>query len=73
MTTPDPSRYEPMYEVEINPHNGLTRTNVTGQLGIWQCEKCPAKGTMEEVNAIACTYVYPPCPHCNLTPICAKA
>jgi len=35
MATPDPSRYEPMYEVDINPHNSLERTNATGQPGIW--------------------------------------
>jgi len=37
----------------------------------WRCFYCKAEGLFEELQAIACTHVYPPCEFCGQTPICA--
>jgi hypothetical protein len=39
---------------------------------MWQCDYCHAVGTFEELEALECSYVYPPCEHCGQTPTCAQ-
>jgi hypothetical protein len=37
----------------------------------WMCTYCKLTGTLEEIRAVACSYVYPPCEYCGQTPECA--
>ncbi len=37
----------------------------------WRCVPCGAVGTLDELNAIECTFEYPPCKDCGQTPECA--
>lgn len=37
----------------------------------WKCTYCYEVGLLDELRAIACTYVYPPCEYCGQTPECA--
>jgi len=62
---------EPMYEVDKNPHNSLSRLSPLGVVGDWECTYCGWVGAWEDENKVACTYEYPPCKSCGLTPICA--
>lgn len=54
----------------MNPHNLLTRQGAPPK-DAWHCKYCNAKGTLKELEAKACTYVYPPCDVCGQTPECA--
>ena len=65
----------------MNPHCWLTAIDPPCPIGAtaeegarrrWQCQYCPANGTMDELHQIECTYVYPPCSVCGQTPECAK-
>lgn len=56
----------------LNPHNHLTALGPPGQPGRrWECRYCKMVGTFDELEAVACTYVYPPCESCGETPLCA--
>lgn len=37
----------------------------------WRCRYCDAVGTLNELEAVDCTYEYPPCRSCGMTPTCA--
>ncbi len=37
----------------------------------WRCGYCGLSGLMDEVRAVACSYVYPPCKYCGRAPECA--
>lgn len=37
----------------------------------FRCHYCEAVGLYDELQAVACTYVYPPCEFCGQTPECA--
>ncbi len=56
----------------MNPHNWLTALDppYTDDRR-WRCNYCKLEGTFEEVQAVECTFVYPPCDSCGLTPTCA--
>lgn len=56
---------------EKNPHNYLSRQGEP-PLDKWKCEYCGIEGTFDEVEAIECSYKYPPCEYCGQTPICAS-
>lgn len=74
MTTPsERKRGEPMYTVDHNPHNSLARQGPKGQDVPWKCTYCGAVGTLNDLRTgdPPCTYEYPPCSYCGLTPICA--
>ena len=55
----------------MNPHNMLVRVGET-PVDRWRCHYCEATGTYEELRAVACTHVYPPCSYCGQTPECAS-
>jgi len=57
-----------------NPHNLLVALDPPRDAPPrrWRCRYCGVEGLWEEVDAAACTYVYPPCDHCGQTPTCAK-
>ena len=59
---------EPKYTTELNPHNSLVPLR-PGKL--WKCTLCGLVDTMGRINKVACTYIYPPCAYCGLSPICA--
>lgn len=37
----------------------------------WRCRYCGIEGLMDNVRAVECSYVYPPCPYCGQSPECA--
>lgn len=53
-----------------NPHNYLERQGIP-PVDKWKCTYCGVEGTFDEVEAIECSHVYPPCKYCGQTPICA--
>ncbi|MBW2672341.1 MAG: hypothetical protein JRD89_02845 [Deltaproteobacteria bacterium] len=58
---------QPAYIPDKNPHNWLSRIADDR----WACQYCGLEGTIEDIDAMACTHEYPPCKYCGLTPICA--
>jgi hypothetical protein len=36
----------------------------------WRCGFCHVSGLYDDVRAIECSYVYPPCEYCGGTPEC---
>lgn len=64
----------------MNPHNWLSRISELPAWPLplppadtirWRCQYCGMEGTWEELHAVACSYVYPPCPSCGQTPECS--
>lgn len=57
-----------------NPHNHLTALDPPRESPPrrWRCRYCGAEGLMDDLLAIACTHVYPPCSYCGQTPECAS-
>jgi hypothetical protein len=57
----------------LNPHNSLIAIDPPRAQPPrrWRCGYCGLEGLLEEVRAVACTYVYPPCEYCGQTPECA--
>lgn len=37
----------------------------------WRCDYCGMIDTFDNLRAVPCTYVYPPCKVCGQTPECA--
>lgn len=60
----------------MNPHNILRALDRAHEEGDpprrWRCDYCKIVGLYDEVQAIECTYVYPPCKHCGLSGECAQ-
>jgi hypothetical protein len=55
-----------------NPHNYLLALDPRGTPNrCWRGVYCDLEGAFEEVEAVACAHVYPPCTDCGLTPTCA--
>lgn len=53
---------------KLNPHNSVSRLNPE----LWQCDYCGiVASTMEEIDLLECTHVYPECATCKQTPLCA--
>lgn len=56
-----------------NPHNWLSAISPPHTPNRrWRCRYCQAEGTFDELNAVACSYVYPPCEYCGETPLCSR-
>jgi hypothetical protein len=55
-----------------NPHMRMTAIDPPGEGRRWKCVPCGAIGPYDELRAIECTAVYPPCPYCKQTPECAR-
>lgn len=62
-----------MTKAKMNPHNYLEALDPPRKHPPrrWKCYWCHAEGTYEELQAIECTYEYPPCEVCGQTPECA--
>jgi len=58
---------------KLNPHNSLVALDPPRKHPPrrWRCSYCGIEGTLEEVNAVECSYEYPPCEYCGQTPECA--
>ena len=56
--------------VPLNPHNWLSRIGAP-PTDHWECQYCHARGSYDELEALPCTYQYPPCQACGQTPLCA--
>lgn len=56
-----------------NPHNWLVALDPPRETPPrrWRCHYCRIEGLYDEVVAVACTHVYPPCNACGQTPICS--
>ena len=48
-------------------------TYVSGKpgLALWRCEYCKIVSTLEHLDALKCSYFYPPCESCGETSECA--
>jgi hypothetical protein len=56
----------------MNPHNRRRGIDPPGQENRrWLCVYCGQSGLWDELEALECTFVYPPCEYCGLTPECA--
>lgn len=56
----------------MNPHNWMEALDPPGRSNRrWRCHYCRAEGTVDDLLAVACTHVYPPCESCGQTPTCA--
>lgn len=71
MTTEERKRGEPLYTLGHNPHNSVVPEN--RDEGLWRCTLCNQVGKLDDLMAGSpeCTYGYPACIYCGLTPICA--
>lgn len=60
--------------MKLNPHNILIALDPPGEASRrrWRCDCCKIEGLMDEVQAIECAFVYPPCKHCGLSGECAQ-
>lgn len=65
------NRGEPLYVPDHNPHNSIIPEDRSK--GLWRCTLCNQVGKLNDlmVGNPQCTYEYPPCSFCGLTPICA--
>lgn len=56
-----------------NPHMWLTALDPPRDFPPrrWRCQYCNETGLMDDLRAIACSYVYPPCKDCGQTPECS--
>jgi Fe-S-cluster-containing dehydrogenase component len=58
---------------KLNPHNWLSALDPPGSANRrWRCQYCGMEDFFDNLRAVACTYVYPPCEHCGETPECAQ-
>ena len=65
-------RGEPLYVCTVNPHQRMECVNhKEGTHKLWRCVGCLQTGTLDNLGAIPCPIVQPPCEHCGLTPVCA--
>lgn len=60
-------------EKKWNPHNSLVALDPprSHPPRRWRCSYCGIEGLYDEVEAVECTYEYPPCEYCGQTPTCA--
>lgn len=57
---------------KLNPHNWITKIKPHPETDkiIWKCQYCGIEDTYDALLSTECSYVYPPCPWCNRTPLC---
>lgn len=57
----------------MNPHNRIVAIDPPRKSPPrrWRCHYCAAVGLYDELRAVPCTFVYPPCATCGETPECA--
>lgn len=60
-------------EAKKNPHVWLSAIDPPREAPPrrWRCRYCGLTGTYDEVRAVACSHVYPPCKTCGQAPECA--
>jgi hypothetical protein len=60
-------------EKKWNPHNSLIALDPprSHPPRRWRCSYCGTEGLYDDVEAVECTYEYPPCEYCGQTPTCA--
>lgn len=68
----------------MNPHNSLSAKRVDADdrssdwvrdsagEKLWTCTYCGEHGPWDDVKAVECSHIYPPCDWCGLTPTCAR-
>lgn len=59
---------------KLNPHSMLRAIDPPRDSPPrrWKCVYCGIVGLVEDLQKIACTYVYPPCEACGQAPECAS-
>lgn len=57
-----------------NPHNLLVAIDPprADPPRRWRCHWCHMEGLFDDLQAVACTFVYPPCDYCGQAPTCAR-